>query len=127
VRGQFLASRDGLPHSAHEFFRVIDNQPIRDSQQAYAKSSQVVFFLGVSPHLTGLRVNPSIKFDRQSTFKAVEIHHPVFQAALAAEFGAQPSAAQQIPCRSFGVSLVAPQFADAFGWEAHGESIAAWT
>jgi len=72
-------------------------------------------------------VNTSIEFDRQPSLEAVEIGHPVLQAALAAELCAQLSAPQEIPRGSFGVSLVAPQFPDAFGWDAHGESIAAWT
>jgi hypothetical protein len=114
VRGQFPVTRDGFPHSAHEFFRVIHQQPVRDPQQAYPESSQEVFFRRVSAHLTGLRVNTSIEFDRQS-FEAVEIGHPVFQAALAAELCPQLSATQEIPRGSFGVSLVAPHFPEAFG------------
>jgi len=70
-------------------------------------------------------MNTAIKLDRQSMFEAVEIDNPVFDAALAAKFRAQPSAAQQVPCRSFSFGLVAPQFADALGWDAHGESITA--
>ena len=69
-------------------------------------------------------MNTPIKLDRQSMFEAVEIDNPVFDAALAAKFRAQPSAAQQIPCRFFSFGLVAPQFA-ALGWDAHGESITA--
>jgi hypothetical protein len=57
--------------------------------------------------------------------KAVEIDDPVFDAALAAKLGVQPSAAQQIPCRFFSFGLVTPQFADALGWDGHGESITA--
>jgi hypothetical protein len=68
-------------------------------------------------------MNTAIKLDRQSMFEAVEIDNPVFDAALAAKFRAQPSAARQIPCRSFSFGLVAPQFA--LGWDAHGESITA--
>jgi hypothetical protein len=60
-------------------------------------------------------VNTSIEFDRQSSLEAVEIGHPVFQAALAAELCAQLSVAQEMPRGSFGVSLVAPQVPDAFG------------
>ena len=89
VRGQFLATRDGFPHSAHQFLRVIYHQPIRNPQQSYPESSQEVFFRRVSAHLTGLRVNTSIEFDRQSPLEAVEIGHPVFQATLAAELCAQ--------------------------------------
>jgi hypothetical protein len=70
-------------------------------------------------------MNPAIELDRQSMLKAVEIDDPVFDAALAAKLGAQPSAAQQIPCRIFSFGLVTPQFADALGWDGHGESIPA--
>ena len=70
-------------------------------------------------------MNTAIKLDRQSMFEAVEIDNPVFDAALAAKLRAQPSAVQQIPCRFFSFGLVAPQFAEALGWDAHGESITA--
>jgi hypothetical protein len=60
-------------------------------------------------------VNTSIKFDRQSSLEAIEIGHPVFQAALAAELCPQLSATQEIPRGSFSVSLVAPEFPDALG------------
>jgi len=66
-----------------------------------------------------------MELDRQSIFKAVEIDNPVFDAAVAASLRAQPSAAQHIPCRFFSFGLVAPQFADALGWDAHEESITA--
>jgi hypothetical protein len=69
-------------------------------------------------------VNVAIKLNRQSMFAAVEIDDPVIDAALAAEFRAQPAAAQQIPRRFFGFRLDAPQFANALGWDAHGQSIA---
>jgi len=115
VRGQFRATREGFPHSADEFFRVVHHQPIGNSQQAYADTSQKIFFRRVFQHLTCLRVNTSVKLDRQATFEAAEIDNPDFQAAPAAEFCAQLSAAQQIPCRPFGVSLAAAQLADVFG------------
>jgi hypothetical protein len=56
--------------------------------------------------------------------KAVEIHHPTFDTALAVEFRAKPSPTQEVPSRAFCISLVASQFANAGGWDAHGESIA---
>jgi hypothetical protein len=93
VRGQFRATRDGFPDPAHEFFRVIHHQSIRNSQQAYPEGSQKILFRRVSLHLTRSRVDTSIKLDRQSTFKAVEVDNPVFQSTLAAEFCAQLSAA----------------------------------
>jgi hypothetical protein len=46
-------------------------------------------------------MNAAVKLDCQSVLKAVEIHDPVFDTALAAKFGAKLSAPQQIPCRSF--------------------------
>jgi len=70
-------------------------------------------------------MNTAIKLDRQSMFKAIEIDNPVFDAALAAKLRVQPSTAQRIPCRFFSFGLVAPEFADALGWDAHGESITA--
>jgi hypothetical protein len=39
-------------------------------------------------------VNPTINLDGQSVFEAVEIDDPVLDAALAAKFRAQPSAAK---------------------------------
>jgi hypothetical protein len=70
-------------------------------------------------------MNAPIKLDRQPMYKAVEIDNPVLDAALAAKLRVQPSPAQQIPCRFFSFGLVAPQFADALDWDAHGESITA--
>jgi hypothetical protein len=58
-------------------------------------------------------------------FEAVEIDNPVFDAALAAKFRAQPSATQQTPCRFFSFRLAAPQFADPLRGDAHGQSITA--
>ena len=58
-------------------------------------------------------------------FEAVEIDDPVFDAALAAKFRAQPSVAQPIPRRFFRISLGAPQFAHALRGDAHGQSITA--
>jgi hypothetical protein len=70
-------------------------------------------------------VGTAIKLDRQSMFEAVEISNPVFDAAWAAKFRAQPWVAQQIPRRFFSFRLGAPQFAHALGWDAHGQSITA--
>jgi hypothetical protein len=70
-------------------------------------------------------MNTAIKLDCQSMLEAVEIDNPVFYAELAVKLRAQPSAAQQIPCCFFTVGLVAPQFAHALGWDAHGGSITA--
>jgi len=53
-------------------------------------------------------VDPSVKFDGQAMLEAIEIYDPVFEAALAAELCAQPSATQEIPGRAFGVSLIVP-------------------
>jgi hypothetical protein len=69
-------------------------------------------------------VNSAIKLDRHAMFEAVEIDDPVFDTALAAELCAQLSAAQEIPRRSFGLSLVVPEFANALGRDTHGASIA---
>jgi hypothetical protein len=57
-------------------------------------------------------------------FETIEINDPVFEPALAAELGAQPSATQEVPRLSFGIGLAAPQFANALGWDVHGPSIA---
>jgi hypothetical protein len=46
-------------------------------------------------------MDAAVKLDCQSVLKAVEIQDPVFDTASAAELRAKPSAAQQVPCRSF--------------------------
>src|SRR5208337_5281747 len=61
--------RDLLPHLAHEPLGVLQHQSIRNPQQAYADRSEVIFFCGVSPHLTWLRVNATIKLDGQAMFE----------------------------------------------------------
>jgi hypothetical protein len=70
-------------------------------------------------------VDASIELDGNPMLKAVEIDHPLVHAALTAEFCTQTPVSQQVPCRFFGFGLVAPQFADAPGWELHRRSIAA--
>ncbi len=66
-------------------------------------------------------MNTSIKLDGQSTFKAVKIDNPVFQAAGAAEFCTQLVIAQQASRRSLGVRWVAPRLAEALAWKVRGE------
>jgi hypothetical protein len=70
-------------------------------------------------------VHTAIQLHRQSMFEAVEIDNAVFDAAWAAKFRAQPSVAQQIPRRFFGISLGAAQFGRALRGDAHGQSITA--
>jgi hypothetical protein len=70
-------------------------------------------------------VHTAIKLHRPSMFEAVEIDNPVFDAAWAAKFRAQPSVAPPIPRRFFRISLGAAQFAHAWRGEAHGQSITA--
>jgi hypothetical protein len=115
VRGQFLPTRNGFPHSAGEFRQVVHHQSIRNPQQAFGDSSQKISFRRGFPYWTGLRVITTVKLDRPATFEAVEIDNPIFQAARAAKSCAQLSAPQQVPRRSFSVRLAAPQFAEAFG------------
>ena len=124
MRGQFAATGNGFPHLTHEFLGILYHQPLRNAQQPDPRSPQIVLFRRVLPHLAGLRVNPSVKFDRQPRFEAVEIDPPVFQTAWAAELCTQLPAAQEMPGRSFGLSWVVPQFTYALGWDAHGASIA---
>jgi hypothetical protein len=69
-------------------------------------------------------VYSSVKFDGQAMLEAVEIDDPVLETALAAELCAQPPATQEMPRHPFGVGLVAAQFTNSLGWEAHGASIA---
>jgi len=132
VRGHSLisappgpSSPDGFPHFAHELLWILQRQPVRNPQQAYAETFQIILFRSVFPHLAGLRVHTAIKLDRQSMLEAVEIHNPVFDAALAAKFRPQLSVAQQIPRRFFRISLGAPQFAHALGGNSHRQSITA--
>jgi len=93
VRGQFAASGSGFSHFTHEFLGILYHQPIRNAQQPDPRSSEIVLFRRVLPQLAGLRVNPSVKFDRKPMFEAVEIDHPVLEAALAPELCTQLSAA----------------------------------
>jgi hypothetical protein len=124
VRGRFVATGNAFSHFTQEFLGILYHQPIRNAQQLDPSGSEIVFLRRVLPHLAGLRVHPSVKFDGQSMFEAVEIDDPVLKAALAAELRTQLSAAQETPRRSFGLSLVVSEFANALGWDAHGPSIA---
>jgi hypothetical protein len=67
-------------------------------------------------------MNTAIKLNRQSMFKTVEIKNPVFDAALATKLRACPPAPQQMPCGLLSLSLALPQFAEALGWDTHGDS-----
>jgi hypothetical protein len=78
---------------AYESLWILQHQSIRNSQQPDADGPQVIFFGGVSPHLTWLRVNTTIQFDSQAMFEAVEIDDPVLDATLAAKFRARPAIA----------------------------------
>jgi len=113
-----------FPHFTQEYLGILYHQPIFNPQQLYPHGSEIVFFRSVPPHLAGLRVNASVRFDREATFEAEEIHNPVLEAALAPELCTQVAAAQEIPRRSFGLGLVMPEFTNALGWDAHGASIA---
>jgi hypothetical protein len=63
VRGRFSAPRDRFPYSAHKFFRVNHPQSLWNPLPAYAESSQIVFFRGVSALLTAWRVGTSFQSD----------------------------------------------------------------
>jgi len=117
VRGCFLPTGNGVPNFSQKFSQALHHQCSRNPQQPYPQGFQIIFFRGVFTHLVGLRVNSSVQFDRQPVFETIEINDPVFDPALAAELGAQPSATQEVPGRSFSVGLAAPQFAKALGWE----------
>ena len=132
VRGHSLisappgpSSPDGFPHFAHELIGILQHQPVWNPHQAYAETSQIILFRSLFPHWAGLRVDTAIKLHRPSMFEAVEIDNPVFAAAWAAKFRAQPSLAQPIPRRFFRISWGAPQFAHALRGDAHGQSITA--
>jgi hypothetical protein len=64
---------------------ILYDQPIRDTQQPDPRSSQIVFFRRVLPHLARLRVSTTVKFDRQAMVEAIEIDNPVVDSALAPE------------------------------------------
>jgi len=96
-----------LPYFAHELLGMFQHHPIRNPQQTYAKSSQIILFCSVFPHLAGLRVNTAIKFDRQPLFEAVEIEYANFKAELTAKFRALAPAAQQVPRGFFSFSWAA--------------------
>ena len=119
-----MTTGDCFPHFMQKPLWILYDQPIRDTQQPDPRSSQIVFFRRVLPHLAGLRVSPTVKFDRQAMFEAIEIDDPVFDSALAAELCTQLSVSQEIPRRSFGFGLIVPEFTNALGWDAHGASIA---
>ena len=87
VRGWFLTMGNRLPHSAQKFFRLLHHQPIRNPQQPYTPSSEMIFLFGVLSHLAGLRVNPAVQLDGQSRLETVEVDDPVLQTKLAAELG----------------------------------------
>ena len=110
---------DPFPHLAHEPLRVLQHQSIRNPQQVHADGPEVVFFGGVSPRLTWLQVNIAIELDGQATLEALKVNDPLLDATLAAKLHAQPTVAQQVPCRSLSFGLVTPQFADALGRGTH--------
>jgi hypothetical protein len=124
VRGHFVATGYCFPHFVQKPLGILYHQPIRNAQQPDPRSSQVVFFRRVLPHLAGLRVSTTVKFDSQAMLEAIEIDNPVFDSVLAPELCTQLAVAQEIPRRSFGLGLVVPKFANALGWDAHGASIA---
>ena len=112
----------GFPHFTHESLGILHHQSVRNAQQLDPCGSEIILFRRVLPHLAGLRVNATVKFDRQAMFEAVEIHYPVLEAALAPEFCTHLSAAQEMPRRSFRLGLVVPEFTNALGCDAHGGS-----
>ena len=115
MRGRFVATGNGFPHFTHEFVGIVHHQAICDAQQLDACGSEIVLFLRVLPHLAGLRVNATVKFDRQAMFETIEIDNPVLDSALAPELCTHPSVAQEIPRNSFGLGLAVPEFAKALG------------
>jgi hypothetical protein len=110
-----MATGNAFSHFTQEFLGILYHQPIRNAQQPDPRGSEIIFLRCVLPHLAGLRVNPAVKFDRQSMFEAVEIDNPVLEAALAAELCSQLAAPQETPRPSFGLSFVASEFANALG------------
>ena len=85
VRGRFVATGDCFPHFMQKPLWILYDQPIRDTQQPDPRSSQIVFFRRVLPHLARLRVSTTVKFDRQAMVEAIEIDNPVVDSALAPE------------------------------------------
>jgi hypothetical protein len=89
-------ARDLLPHLAYEPLRVLQHQSIRIPQQAYADSCEVIFLGGVSPHLTGLRVNAAVELDGAPMLKAIEIDDPVLSGEISRP-GTGPAAGAMPP------------------------------
>jgi hypothetical protein len=70
-------------------------------------------------------VNAAVKLDGQAMFEAVELDHPVLDAALAAKLRAQPPVPHQVPSRFLSFGLIMSHLADALGWDPHAQSITA--
>ena len=90
----FLHHSHRIDNRAHELVGVSQHQGVRNTQQAYAESPQMIFLRGVPAHLVDLRMNPAVQFNGQSMFEAIEIEQAVFDAKLPAEFCAQSTVPQ---------------------------------
>ena len=88
---------DRLHYLTHELIRVFQHHRIRNPQQMYTESSQIIFFGGISAHLVDLRVDPAVELNGQSMLEAVKIEDAVFDAELTAKLCAQPTVTQQLP------------------------------
>ena len=111
---------DNLPH---KLVLVLQNQGVRDPQQSYAESPQMIFFLSVPAHLVDLRVNAAVKLNGQSMLKAVEIQDTLFNAELTAKLRAQPAIPQESPRGLFRFRWGPSQFANSRGGDFHGAII----
>jgi len=104
---------------------VFQNHGVWYAQQSNAESPQIIFLPGVPAHLVDLRVNPAIKFNGQSMFKAVEIQDSIFNAELTAKLRTQPTIAQESPRGLFGFRRSPSQFANSVRRDSHGAIISA--
>ena len=90
---------DNLPH---ELVRVLQNHGVRNAQQSYAQSPQMIFFRGVPAHLIDLRMNAAIELNGQSVFEAVRNRGRRFQCGIDGEIsrpGDNPEAVSTRPFR----------------------------
>ena len=92
---------------------------IRNAQQTYTESSQIIFFDGVSAHLVDLRMDAAIEFYGESMLEAVKIEDAVFDTELTAKFRAQSTIAEQVPRDLFRLRGARSQLAKARGRGAH--------
>jgi hypothetical protein len=106
-------------------FRVLQNHGVRNAQQSYAESPQMIFFLGVPAYLVDLRMNAAIKLNGQSVLEAVEIQDAIFNVELTAKRRPQPTTPQEPPRGLFSFRWGPSHFANSRRGDFHGAIISA--